>query len=168
MLDEDGGGLVDYRSCHREVVEGSDGEYEIDVTVRFSAMGADYLTLVECKHHRNRVKRELVQALWTKVQSLGAHKGIMFSTAGFQSGAIEFAKAHGIALVHVADGRSFYFAKSLRTEGEMIPWEMVPEFVPKVVCWVIDGGMRSSVAKEPGRRLRDLVPDIGPARVVVS
>ena len=46
-----------------EVVSGSDGNYEFDVTVRFSALGADYLTVIKCKHYKNRVEREKVQAL---------------------------------------------------------------------------------------------------------
>ena len=31
------------------------------------------------------------------------HKGILLSTSGFQSGSIQFAKAHGIALIQVYD-----------------------------------------------------------------
>ena len=31
------------------------------------------------------------------------HKGILLSTSGFQSGAIQFAKVHGIALIQVYD-----------------------------------------------------------------
>jgi hypothetical protein len=58
------------------------------------------------------VKRDRVQELWAKIQSVGAHKGILFATAGFQSGAIEFAKSHGIALVEIADGRSSYVVKT--------------------------------------------------------
>jgi hypothetical protein len=67
---------------------------------------------VECKHDKSRVKRDRVQELWAKIQSVGAHKGILFATAGFQSGAIEFAKSHGIALVEIADGRSSYVVKT--------------------------------------------------------
>jgi restriction system protein len=163
MLDAGSGGLVGYRSRHRESIVGSDGEYEFDVTVRFSAIGADYLTLVECKYYKNRVNRERVQALWAKVQSVGAHKGIIFATAGFQSGAIEFAKSHGIALVAVADGRSSYLVKGKISDSDMIPWEIVPDYIPRVVAWVIDGDKMSCVGDNSGRRLRDLVPDlVGP------
>ncbi len=87
LLDADSSSLQDYRSSHKETIVGFDGEYEFDVTVRFSAMGANYLTLVECKHYKHRVKREVVQTLLAKIQSTGAHKGIVFSTADFQSGA---------------------------------------------------------------------------------
>jgi restriction system protein len=163
LLDAESGGLLNYRSNHRESIVGSDGTYEFDVTFRFSAAGVDYLTLVECKFHKNRVKREVVQALWTKLQSVGAHKGLIFATSGFQSGAIEFAKSHGIALVAVADGRTSYLVKRKFSDAEPIPWELVPDNIPKVVGWVIDGNRMSSIADNDGRRLRDLVPDLVPS-----
>ncbi|MFK4084639.1 hypothetical protein ACI2LF_11055 [Kribbella sp. NPDC020789] len=37
--------------------------------------------------------------------SVGAHKSVMISTAPYQSGAVKFAQAHGIALVTVTEGR---------------------------------------------------------------
>ncbi len=60
----------------------------------------DFLVLV--KLHRNPIMREVVQVLRDKVQSVSAHKGVLVSSAPFQRGAIEYADAHGIALVHVA------------------------------------------------------------------
>jgi restriction system protein len=110
-LDAESSGLHEYRSKHREIIPGADGQYEIDITVRFSALGADYLTLIECKYYKNAVKREQVQALQMKIQSVGAHKGIIFAAKGFQSGATQFAESHGIALVQVMDGRSSYLAR---------------------------------------------------------
>ena len=51
MLDAASSGLHEYRSEHREIIPGADGEYEIDITVRFSALGADYLNSSEvCDH----------------------------------------------------------------------------------------------------------------------
>jgi restriction system protein len=86
-IDAVGMQLSDYKSVHREKIAAPDGEYEIDITARFTALGgANFLTLIECKQYEHRVKRDLVQALWSKVQALGAHKGIMFATCGYQSG----------------------------------------------------------------------------------
>lgn len=45
------------------------------------------------------------KAHFRKVQSVGAQKGVMFSTSHFQSGALAYAKTHGIALVFVTEGR---------------------------------------------------------------
>jgi len=122
MLDVLGLNLHGYDSQHREVVEGHDGDYEIDVTVRFGALDAEFLVLVECKHYKNPVKREVIQSLHSKLLSVGAQKGMVFSSSGFQSGALEFAKAHGIATVQLAEGRTSYFTKSLGGPSEPPPW----------------------------------------------
>ena len=36
---------------------------KVDVTVRFSALGMEFLVLIECNHHKNRIKREVLQVL---------------------------------------------------------------------------------------------------------
>jgi hypothetical protein len=84
-----------------EKIRGVDGEYDFDATVRYELWGLSFLVLAEAKRHKNPIKRELVQILHQKVQSVGAHKGVMISTAPYQRGAVEFAKAHGVALVTV-------------------------------------------------------------------
>ena len=86
--------------AHRSVVQGTSGEYEIDVVVRFRLFGgAELLILVECRRRGRRIERDDVMAFHSKLQDTGAHKGIMFATAGFQSGAIEYAERQGIATV---------------------------------------------------------------------
>src|SRR5215218_5571353 len=88
-----------------ETVIGVDGTYDFDATVHFELAGMAFLVLVEAKRHKHPIKRELVQILYQKVQSVGAHKGAIISTAPYQSGAVEFAKVHGIALATVTEGR---------------------------------------------------------------
>ena len=112
ILDASGKELVSYSSSHLEKVEGTDGDYIIDVVARFVALEAEFLVLIECKHHRRKIERHDVQALFAKMQSTGAQKGMLFSTSGYQSGAIEFAGAHGIALVQLADGNTSWAARS--------------------------------------------------------
>jgi Restriction endonuclease len=99
-------------------VSASDGSYDLDATVRYRWIGLDFLVVVEAKLHTHPIKRELVQILHTKVQSLGAHKGVMFATAPFQRGALDFAMAHGIALVSVTEGR---FTFETRAAGPQPP-----------------------------------------------
>lgn len=89
-------------------IEGVDGAYLFDVTVRYRFLGADYLTVIEAKMHKNPIKRELIQILYSKAQSVGAHKAIVVSTARYQRGALEYAKTHGIALVSLTEGRFTY------------------------------------------------------------
>jgi Restriction endonuclease len=95
-----------------DIVRGVDGTFDIDVTVRYVFGGMHFLVLVEAKRHKNAIKRELVQSLHSKVQSVGAQKGVMLATAGFQRGAIAFASLHGIALVSVTEGRFLYETRS--------------------------------------------------------
>src|SRR5205823_13869675 len=42
---------------------------------------------------------------------ISGHKGIIFATTSFQSGAIEYAQKHGIALIHFADASTTIIAK---------------------------------------------------------
>jgi len=107
-----GVGLVEFKVQRLENIDGADGSYEIDVTARFEALGVNFLVLIECKHHKNPIKRDVVQVLFDRLRAVGGHKGMIFSTARFQRGAIEFARAHGIALVQVADGLTSFATRS--------------------------------------------------------
>jgi hypothetical protein len=91
-----------------ETIQGTDGSYDFDATVRYQLAGLEFLVLVEAKLHKNPIKRGLVQALHSKLLSVGAHKAVMISTAPYQSGALKFALTHGIALVTVTEGRFTY------------------------------------------------------------
>lgn len=70
------------------------------------------LVIGEAKRHRRAVEREDVAVLHSKLQSLGAQKGVIFATNGFQQGAIDYAAAHGIALVTVTEGRFTYLQRA--------------------------------------------------------
>lgn len=83
----------------------SDGSYDLDGTVRLQWGGLAFVVVLEAKCHKDPIKREFVQVLHSKVQSIGAHKGVLVATSRFQSGALSYAKAHGIALVTVTEGR---------------------------------------------------------------
>jgi restriction system protein len=103
--------LVGWQVKHLDPVEGLDGTYIIDVTARFHLAGMDFLILFECKRHKNPVKRSDVQVLLAKLQSAGAQKGVLVAATGFQSGALEFAKAHGIACVRLVDNAWTYLSR---------------------------------------------------------
>ena len=96
--------LSDFSIQHNVSIPAGDGTYQIDVYAKFVAMGVEFMVITECKRYSYPVSREKVAVLADKVKSLGAHKGIMISTCGFQSGAYEYAKKHGIALLQVIDG----------------------------------------------------------------
>ncbi|UZS69280.1 restriction endonuclease [Pseudomonas syringae] len=125
-----GGELTSLEVTHDMKVEAHDSTYQIDVLAKFQAFaGADFIVLIECKKYRSAVKRELVQVLHDKVISIGAHKGILFATTGFQSGAIKYAKSHGIALVSIIDGAATYQTRSaFPVAAKPAAWLNLPKF----------------------------------------
>lgn len=104
--------ITDWRVQHLDHVEGPDGTYIIDVTVRFQLAGMAFLVLFECKRHASSVKREHIQVLHTKMQSTGAQKGVLVAASGFQRGALQYAKAHGIACVRLVDDAWTYLSRT--------------------------------------------------------
>ena len=83
--------------------------------------------MVECKHHKNPIKREVVELLFACLRAVGGHKGVIYATAPFQRGAVKYAQTHGIALIQIADGRVSYEVKSRETPPVLPSW--VPRFV---------------------------------------
>lgn len=102
MLQASQHGLTDFDVTPREAMQGKDGEHEIDVVVRFRALGSDFKVLVECKHHKSPLKRDVVKVLKDRLHPTGSQKGMIFSTSGFQSGALAYAKTHGPTLLDVS------------------------------------------------------------------
>lgn len=112
---------------HNELIQTPDGEYQIDGTIRFEIMGVKYLTLVECKMYKGPISREKVQVLYDKLRAIGAQKGILATTSYFQSGAINYALSHGIALVQIIDGKLTYEVRSNDTKIISYPPDL-PKF----------------------------------------
>ena len=121
--------LASFDVMRLESVAGSSGEYEIDVTARFVVFGeAEIQVLVECKHHKHPIKRDIVMVLESKLRDTKANKGMIFSTAPFQRGALTFAENHRIATLHVSDAGIQYMTKSFASErpattpGSAVAW----------------------------------------------
>jgi hypothetical protein len=85
---------------HNVILRGKSGApRQIDVAIRSSQGGLiSHLVLVECKYWRKRVKREQVDGLVTAIDDLNASRGIIFSTEGFQEGAVTLAEHKGVEL----------------------------------------------------------------------
>lgn len=111
-LEKIGTNLIDLKVSHNVNLESYDGSYQIDVYAEFEAFNTTIKVLIECKKHKNLIKREVVQLLYDKLRATGCHKGIIFSTCGFQSGAYKFAELHGIALITVLGQELTYITKS--------------------------------------------------------
>ena len=94
-------GTSQYTVTVHDKITAADGAYDLDATVRSQQGGMEFVTVVEAKRHRHPIRRDLVQVLLQKVRSIGAHKGLMIATTTYQKGAIEYARAHGVALATV-------------------------------------------------------------------
>ena len=81
-------GLKDFTITHNVRIETYDGTYQIDVYAEFTALNSKFKVLCECKQYTSSVSREKVAVLHDKIESIGAHKGILLATSDFQSGAI--------------------------------------------------------------------------------
>lgn len=148
--------LTNFDAKHDQVIRRPDGDYQIDVIVTFEALGANVKVLVECKHQKRPVEREVVQLLLGKLGSIGAHKGMIFSTAGFQSGAMLYAEQHGIALVHIMEGKAVYAVKSYGTQVELSAW--APRYSSRMT-WLDEEGesLRLHAGSEESTSVRERI-----------
>ncbi len=112
ILEEQTAGLNNVKIEHNKVVHAYDGNYQLDGYIEFEALGVIYKTIVECKHYKYPISREIVHKVYDNLRAVGAQKGIVISTSNFQSGAIEYAKHHGIALIQITDSEENYYARS--------------------------------------------------------
>ena len=92
--------LVGVTVHHQRVYTGriSKRDIKVDVSFNYQIAGADLLFLVECKCYAHPVPVDDVEEFHSKIDDIGAHKGIMVTTVGFQEGAVKTAKGRGIAL----------------------------------------------------------------------
>lgn len=125
--------LSNFSIDHNVMMQADDGTYQIDIAAHFTALGTKFDVICECKRYSSPVTREKVVILADKVKSLGAHKGILISTSGYQSGAVQYAEKHGIALLQIYDRHlEFYsFADGNETNGIEYIYENLGEYYPK-------------------------------------
>jgi hypothetical protein len=99
-LNKDGKAAVE----HNVVLRGKSGApRQIDVLITHAQGLYQHKIIAECKHWKKNVTRQHVDALVRTVQEVSASGGVIFSTKGFQSGAIEQAKSDNIQLFTVRE-----------------------------------------------------------------
>jgi hypothetical protein len=88
-----------YKAERGVKIKGVRGKHQVDVAACFEFGGLCYSVIVECKYWNERVKKAQVAVLSSVVSDIGAEKGIIISTKGFQKGALELAKNSNIELL---------------------------------------------------------------------
>ena len=75
------------------------GKIEIDVVASENIDCRTYSILIECKHWKSRIPKNVIHGFRTVVSDTGANIGYIISTNGFQSGSYEAAKYTNVRIV---------------------------------------------------------------------
>lgn len=75
-----------------ERVSGPDGERETDIIIRRSIADFNITTVIECKDYKRPVTVEKIDAFQSKLNDIGANKGIIVARSGFSRSALTKAK----------------------------------------------------------------------------
>jgi predicted helicase len=121
-------GLNDFNIVHNKKMKVNGEEYQIDILAEFIALSVKFIAIIECKRQNRPVERDEVTILVDKVHRLAAHKGILISTSGFQSGALKKANDSGIALLQIIDKQVMHIRASIQPEQD----ERYNEFIKKL------------------------------------
>lgn len=122
-LRETGNALENFKVQHLRYLKGQGGDYEFDAVAKLSILkGANIIIVIECKKYSRPVEREKIMTLWAKLEDVSAHKAMMFATCGFQSGALKYANAKGIATVTFVSDSFLYETRALNTSSALPPW----------------------------------------------
>lgn len=79
-------------------VQGVRTKHDIDVYVQTKFLGEDITWLIEAKHWKSKVKKAQVLAFRSIVDDIGADRGFIVSSSGFQSGALEASENTNVKL----------------------------------------------------------------------
>ena len=136
---------------------------KVDVSFEMDLSGFKVLFLVECKHYNQNVGVAEIEEFRTKMDDIGAHKGIVFTTVGFQAGAVQTAKAYGIGLARLSDrarpGDMHVISNSL--ERRVPPMERVAGEVLSGALYVEVMGVEGWKWFPCGRALLDTLFTVG-------
>lgn len=133
---------------HQRVYKGriSKRKIKVDVSFNYTVAGSNLLFLIECKCYKHSVSVDDVEEFHSKIDDIGAHKGIMVTTIGFQEGAIKAAKGRGIALALLTKDRQKgeieYIINSLTVPQLPPPHEGFWQGNFKGILGDYDGGFR--------------------------
>ena len=124
-----GTNLNDFSINHLKHLSGSGGNYEFDGVAEFSIFqGSKLIVVIECKRYSRPVDREKILSLHSKKQDVGAHKAMIFSTSGFQSGALSYAKDRGIACITFIKDNFCYETRDKLFNHEPPSWVNVNKY----------------------------------------
>lgn len=100
LYKDDGDVIVE----HNVTLKGKSGaDRQIDVLITRKSKLHSYKTLVECKYWKNKVERNIVDIVYAGMDDLNIEKGVIFTTTGYEAGAVKYAKSKNIDIFVVRD-----------------------------------------------------------------
>lgn len=142
----------------------SGGEHQIDVLIEQSNGLQSIRTAIECKYWNKRVPRDRVLAFVGVLEDTNIEKGVIVSKEGFQSGAMEVAKARNIDLVEMREPKDadwegrikgIVFNMHIRV-SEGYDFEFIQPEMQAGPRSTFEASGQELVVKEPGREPRTL------------
>lgn len=104
-------------------------------------LGFRITIVLECKCWSKRINVGLVQEFKAKLLEVGSPRGIMVTTAGYQSGAVQYASENGIGLLVLRDEEEGRYLVEMVSEG-VVPsksGEVMGFLVPPDVLYGVFG-----------------------------
>jgi len=143
---------------HRKNLSGVSGEYEFDGVVKLEVFrGAEIIILIECKRYRRPIEREKLLSFYSKLQEVRAHKAMFFSTSGFQSGALGYAKNKGIACLTFVNGDFLYETRDYNRNHRPPPWANIPKYSAILLEKEGDFISCNTIDKDHVKKLKDFI-----------
>lgn len=97
---------------HNEKIRGKTGILnQCDVVIRSKIGIIEFLGVIECKDHAKKIGVEIIRGFKSKLEDIGAMKGIMVSSEGFTRDAYIYAKNHEIDTYLLVDAKSIKWNK---------------------------------------------------------
>jgi hypothetical protein len=89
---------------HNAFEKGKSGaKYQIDVRVIQKFKLHQIKILIECKRWKSKVDRHVINVMASAIDDLNANKGVIFTTKGYEEGAILYAKSKNIDIFIIRD-----------------------------------------------------------------
>jgi hypothetical protein len=79
-------------------------KHEIDIAIEYMVFNKERMAIIECKNFsKKKVEKSDILVLHSTINDISYSHGIILSTSGFHTGALEYAKFYGIEAINMND-----------------------------------------------------------------
>jgi hypothetical protein len=132
-------------------VPGRAGNRQIDLTVRHTIAGIDFLTIIECKDYSRPLNQKEVDAIVGKAADVKANKAILVSSRGFSKSATLRARAEQVDLCVVGPT-----AARLQESIERLPVVIKRVGIETYATWITAAGWSSKTIAMPPTQINNV------------